>query len=171
MEENLQLERMVLISEAIPLTRPTVQGLCEAVKVAFGGDIKPSRIQYSRGEDLIVERLVPESKAPQDSPFVTPYEYIRQHAEIEILEVSEDPFSAVCKAAMILAQKNHDATHLVTHSRLAVDEWFKLGQLEKILRLPIWEDIDCPSGLILFCGSRIGPMVGQIEYAVVCKMR
>lgn len=166
---ELKLERRVAVSESVPLNRPTVQALCEAITSLFRGRDKPIRILYTKGEGLLVEKMVPESLVPAESTFLTPYQMVRQHAEVEILE-SLPPAQMLCRAAMALADKGHAPTLILSRDRDVVDRWFPEGRIDTILRLPFFEDLDCPEGYVVLAGSQTGEMLGQIEYAVMCKL-
>jgi len=170
MENSLSKESRVLVSERVAIPRPTIQGLFEAIRTAFSMDHGVSRLQYTKGEPLIVERIIPASSVPKDSSFVTPYQMVRQHAEIEILEPTETPIEAVCKAMDLLAEEGYSPTYLVTLQRREVRQWFQAGRIDLLLRLPFAEDGECPEGLLFVCGSQSGPLMGQIEYAVACRM-
>jgi hypothetical protein len=167
--EDLNLERRVAVSEAVPLDRPTVQALCETITQLFKDRNKPTRVLYTKGEGLLVEKTLPESQVPKDGEYVTPYQMVRQHADVEILE-SMEPALMLCRATMALADKGHVPTALVSRDREAVDKWFTGGKIDVILRLPFFEDLDCPDGYVVLAGSQTGGMLGQIEYAVMCKM-
>jgi hypothetical protein len=143
--------------------------LCEAIVGLFKRPDKPTRILYTKGEGLLVERTVPESKVPEDSPFVTPYQMVRQHAEVEIIE-SGTPAEMLCRAATAMAARDYQATMFIARSRDVVDRWFTDGRVDVILRLPFFEDTDCPEGFLVLAGSQTGVMMAQIEYAVLCRM-
>ena len=171
LRKELGIERRIVVSETHELTRQSVQGLCEAILGAYrASKNKPVRLFFEKGESLVVERLVPESEAQKDSAFLTPYQMVRQHADIEILEMEDSAVSSVCAAASLLAEKGFTATLLVAGTRKAVDAWFPHGKIDAILRLPFLEDPDCPDGVLVFCGSQAGNMLSQIEYAIVCRM-
>lgn len=139
--------------------------------MSFKGVNKPFRILYTKGEPLLVERLVPESST-KESDFLTPWEMVRQHADVEIREVGDAPLVTMCKAATSLAEKGYAATMIVANDRDAVDAWFgDNGKIDAVLRLPFLEDPDCPPHSIIFCGSKTGEMVQHIEYAVLCRTR
>ena len=170
MDQSLNQERKVLVSETLTIPRPTIQALLEVIKSAFRGEYGVSRLQYTKGEPLVVERVVPTSQTGADSPFITPYQMVRQHSEIEILEPLDTPIEAVCKAMELLAEEGHSPTYLVTLQRVAVRKWFRAGRIDHLLRLPFAEDEECPEGLLFICGSKSGPLMSQIEYAVACRM-
>jgi hypothetical protein len=168
---DLGIEKKVVATEVIKLPRTTVQGLCEAIQIAFQGNNKPSRILYTKGEGLIVERMIPQSEADEASEFVTPWEMIRQHAEVEVQESQETALRAICVAASKLADQGFAASMLVTSSKDEVHSWFgNNGRVDKVLRIPIIEDPDCPEKCVVICGSNTGEMVQHIEYAVICRM-
>jgi hypothetical protein len=169
---DLGIDRRVVVSEEIPLPRETVQGLCEVIRSAFKGPDKPVRILYTKGEALVVERTVTEKKAKAEDQFLTPWEMVRQHADVEIREVAEDPLRMMCQATTSLVDKGFVPTMLVASNRAEVDSWFGADvKLDAVLRLPFLEDADCPPHSILFCGSKTGEMVQHIEHAVLCRMR
>lgn len=171
LRKELGIERRIVVSESIELSRQSVQGLLEAITTAYrSAKSKPVRLFYEKGEKLVVERLMPESSLNKDNPFLTAYQMVRQHAEVEIIEKDLDAMATVCAAATALAEKDITATMLVSGTRDSVDKWFTYGKIDAIFRLPFLEDPDCPEGFLFFCGSQSGKMVGQIEYAVACRM-
>tara|TARA_Y100000034_G_scaffold136006_1_gene210233 strand:- start:1374 stop:1889 length:516 start_codon:yes stop_codon:yes gene_type:complete len=165
-------KKLVLTTETVPLPRQTVSGLIETLQMVFSDKAqgKPIRILYTKGEDLIVERTVSISAMPED-PFLTPYEMIRQHAEIEILETLGDPLMLCCKAAQRLGDEDKEITALVCRSKAEVSAWFPSGlQISQVFSVPLMEDSDCQEGCLFFCGSTISKMIRDIEYAVLCRM-
>ena len=167
---ELGIEQRVVAAEHIKLQRSTVLGLCEAIVQAYQGQNKPVRLFYAKGEDLLIERLVPESQVQGDGQFVTAYQMVRQHAEVQILENESSPVEQLCKAAMSLAERDYEATMFVAASRAAMDKWFSIGRADLIFRIPLVEDPDCPPNFLILCGSQSGRMMSQIEYAVFCRM-
>lgn len=171
LRNELGIERRVVISESVELPRQSVQALVETIDSVFrASKNRPIRILYEKGEPLIVERLVPESALKTDNEFLTAWQMIRQHAVVEILEGLDSPMAVVCRAATSLAEKGYTAMMLVASNRGDVDEWFSLGKIDAVFRLPFVEDPDCPDRCLIFCGSQAGTMIGNIEYAVVCRM-
>lgn len=167
LRNELGLERRVPVSEKVEILRPTIGGLLDTLRSLFREDDKPFRILYTKGESLVVERLLPESKIPTDGPFVTPFQMIRQYAHVDVLE-GGSPYKTVFAAAKKLSDGGFEATMIVSHSKERVARWF--DGLDGVLRLPLFEDPDCPGDIVVLCGSKTGRLVSQIEAAVVCRI-
>lgn len=168
--EELGLERRVPVTEKVPLPRQTVPALIEAIEGIFRQKEKPTRILYEKGGPLIVEKLVAESAVPEDAEFITGYQMVRQFADTEILEAG-NPLEMLCQAAMRFAETDHEPSILLTRTKSKVEKWFPVGKVDKILRVPLVEDSDCPEGYLVFAGGRPGEtMLSQIEYAIFCKL-
>jgi hypothetical protein len=165
-------KKTVLVAETVPIPRQTVSGLIETLQAVFSSRSagKPVRVLYNKGEDLLVERMVLASDLP-DNPFLTPYEMIRQHSELEILEMGGGPVVGSCKAAQRIGEEGYELKNIVCHNVREVESWFSSElQIRHVFRVPIHEDPDCPEGCIFFCGSRVSEMIRDIEYAVLCRM-
>jgi len=165
-------KKTVLATENIPIPRQTVAGLVEVLQAVFSDRTrgKPVRVLYTKGEELQVERSVTKSEFPED-PFLTPYEMIRQHAELEILEAGKDQMAMSCKAAQRIGEEGYDLKSIVCRNKEEITAWFPQEfKIQHIFRVPVYEDPDCPEGCLFFCGSRVSEMIRDIEYAVLCRM-
>jgi hypothetical protein len=168
LRNELGIEKRVVASEFLEVPRQTVEGLCDVITSVFREKDKPVRMLYIKGQGLIVEKMVPESQVEEGS--FTPWQMVRQQAEIQIIESGSSPEAVLCQAAMLLAEKSHEVTLIISRSRDQVDSWFKIGKVDVILRVPFFEDTDTPENFLAICGSQSGKMIYQIEYAVICRM-
>lgn len=163
-------EPRVIVTETVPITRQTVQGVLEALRVAFQGEDRPTRIVYARGEDLLVERKVLASKVDRES-FLTPYQMVRQHSELEIMEPMSSSLETACMAAQTLSDRKARLIYILAKNRGTVMDWIDPRfSIEEILRTAILEDPECPAKCVFFCGAVTGDLVRDIEYAVLCRL-
>ena len=174
MEPMVQRRRRILVSEVIPILRPTVQGLLETFQDVFRGPFKVERLRYVRGEEgVVVERLVPEDRdgVPENESFVTAYQMVKQHADLEVQEPVDTPIEAVAKAVQSLTSRRLKLTMFIAESRGVVREWTGNDlRIEDIWQVPLIEDPDAHDLGLFVCGSRTGDMVQDIEAAVFCRM-
>ena len=167
---ELKEKRKVRVTETLAITRPTVTGLMETFELAFRGKNKPVRVLYSKGEDLLVERAVFQDEDLED-PFLTPYQMIRQHADLEIQEVIEEPLLASCQAVQELRSDNAPLQFVVTPSYEELKEWLPDGvDFSKLFGVEVFADADAPEGCLFFCGSSASPMIRDVEKAICCRM-
>jgi len=167
---ELQERRRVRITEVIPISRPTVTGLIETFRTAFTGKDKPVRVLYIKGEDLIVERTVLTTDSPGEDPFLTPYQMVRQHSELEIQEAAP-ALIACCRAAQEIRKQGFDLTGIVSRSPEEVNAWLPEElDLGKTFGVEVFIDPECPEGCLFFCGSSSSPMIRDIEKSILCRM-
>jgi len=170
LRESLGIERRIAVSETVEIPRASVQSLLEVFKQLFTGPDKPVRLLYAKGEPLVVEKAVPESVLEEDNHYITAFQMVRQHAEVKIIEAEVTPLEQLCRAAIILSEREHDPTMLVVNNREALDKWFVFGNPSHLFRIPVVEDPECREEFVIMCGSQSGRMMSQIEYAVFCRM-
>ena len=173
METMVQRKRRVLVTEAIPIPRPTIQALLEVLRDAFRGPFKVEKLRYIRGDEtVIVERLIPEDREEQpDDGFLTAYQMVKQHADLEVQEPTDAPLEAVAKAIQSLTSRRLKLTMFVVENRDLVREWIGRDfRIEDIWQVPLVEDPDAHDQGLFVCGSRTGDMVQDIEAAVFCRM-
>ena len=167
-----QRKKQVLTEETIELPRRTIAGLLEAIKQAFA--IKTPRVhrfRWTRGaEHLIVERFRPESEDTQDE-FLSPYQMIRQYAQLEIMERKDEPLEMVAEAVQQLTIDGFKVTMLVCPSKEALRRAFhKSLRIDQVWQVPLYEDPDIDHEGVFVVGSTRGDMLRDIEAAVFCKM-
>lgn len=178
--DPLQPKKLVLQSERHEIPRSTVDGLLEAFRAAFRGTARVERLYYERGKpSFVVERLVLEdaieTAQASDEAFLTPFEMIRQHSALETPDPEPDALVAVAKAVRTLSERHMDLTMFVCYSRQEVYSWFCRGRQdlfrpEDIWQVPLVEDPDAAETGLFVVGSSQGPLVGNIEMAVLCRM-
>jgi hypothetical protein len=173
METGMQ-KRRVLVTEVVHIPRPTVQGLIEAFRDVFRSPFRVERMRYTRGDEgLVVERLIPEDQVASraDSAFLSAYQMVKQHADMEVQEPVAAPVEAIARAVQSLSSRNIKLTMFVVESREAARAWVgKDLRIEDIWQVPLVEDPDALERGLFVCGSRSGNMVQDIESAVFCRM-
>lgn len=168
---EIKEKRRVRVTETLPISRPTVTGLLETFQEAFRGKDKPVRVLYSKGEDLLVERSVMREEGDSESPFLTAYQMVRQHSELEIQEIKGSPLLAACTAVQDLRDQKSPLTFVVVFSYEALSSWLpKDVDLEKLFGVNLFADPEAPEDCIFFCGSSISPMIRDVEKAICCRM-
>ena len=161
----------VRVTESLPISRPTVNGLVEAFQDAFRGKDKPVRVLYTKGEDLLVERSVLATGGEEDATFVTPYQMIRQHADLEIQEIVDSSLLACCIAVQELQNHRTPATFLVAQDMEQLSAWLpKNIRIERLFGVQLFIDPEAPEDCLFFCGSQISPMIKDVEKAICCRM-
>lgn len=165
------MARYVTVSETIPLTRNTVEGLIETLKEVFSGkDNKPFRVVYAKNEPLVVDRRVREELAGQGVT-VSAYQMVRQHTDINIPEQLSSPIRAVAMASQFLSDKDVKLVCIVANNMFDVYKWFdKSIRPEKMLNTKLIEDPECPENCLFVCGSKVGSSIKDIEYSILCRM-
>lgn len=167
---ELKEKRRVLVTETVPISRPTVTGLVETFQQAFRGKDKPVRVLYSKGEDLLVERSVLKDEDDPESTFLTPYQMIRQHSELEIQEIMENSLFACCKAVQEL-RETHPLQFIVVGEAETLTAWLPKGiDLRRLFGVELFVDPDTPDDCLFFCGSQVSPMIRDIEKSICCRM-
>lgn len=167
---ELKETRKVRVTETLEIQRPTVTGLMETFQQAFKGRNKPVRVLYSKGEDLLVERTVtvPEE---EESSLLTPYQMVRQHADLEIQEVMPLSLVACCTAVQELRKSGSPLTFIVVSDKEELQAWLPKGiDLADLFGVELFVDSDAPESCIFMCGSVISPMIRDIEKAICCRM-
>ena len=164
----------IRVTESIPLPRQTVSGLMDALTAVFEGKDKPVKVLYRKGQDLVIERtrFTSEDDPNLDSdPFLTPYQMIRQHSEIEVQEIVSNPLEAVCFGAQDLRKQGYELTSIVTRDQVELQDWIgSVVQLGQLFGVDLLYDPECPSNLVFFCGSTVSSMIRDIEKAIACRM-
>lgn len=170
--------KQILVSVKVPLPRKSVGTLLETIREVFQTN-KTSRVErilYQRGEDnLVVERMVAVSaetaEAPKPTGILTPYQMIRQHTDIAILEPGGPPLKTVARAAQQLSEDGYYLTMFVTRDKRTVRKW--LGselQVDLVWKAPLLEDQDITQDGLFVVGSATGTMIGDIQGAVFCRI-
>ena len=168
---ELQERRKVIVTEEIPIPRQTVTGLMETFQAAFTGKYKPTRLLYTKGGPLVVERSLLTTDIEEDDPFLTPYQMIRQHADLEIQETISNSLLACCTAMQEVRRQGFDLTCAVCRTVEEVRTWLpEEVQLDKAFGVELLSDPDCPEGCLFFCGSETSPMIRDIEKSILCRM-
>ena len=164
--------KFVTVSETIPLSRNTVEGLLETLKEVFStreDSSKPIRIVYNKNEPLVVDRRIRQELAGGIS--VSAYQMVRQHSDIEIIEETDNPVRTVARAAQKLSNRDVKVVCVVVNNKMDVYEWFdKELRPEKMLNTKIVEDPECPESCLFLCGSKSGGSIKDIEFSILCRM-
>jgi hypothetical protein len=166
------------VTEERPISRSTVPGLIEAFQDAFRHPYKVELLVYRRGEPTFtVERLVPESAQPgkegaEDGmeQFLTPFQMIRQHAELEIQEPYGLLLEAISRAIQSLTTRGFKLTMFVCSDKALVRKMGRDLRIEDIWQVPLHEDPDAQDGGVFVVGSKTGSNIRDIETAVMCRM-
>jgi hypothetical protein len=169
---DLSKARRVRVSETRPIDRPTVTGLMEAFEDAFRGRDKPVRVLYTKGEDLIVERsVVSADPDPGEGSFATPYQMVRQHADLEIQESIDSSLLACCLAVQELRRQKTPVTFVVVQDKEQLSTWLPKGvHLGELFGADLFVDPEAPDACVFFCGSLASPMIKDVEKAICCRM-
>jgi len=163
--------RRVRVTESHPIPRPTVNGLMEAFQDAFRGRDKPVRVLYTKGEDLLVERSVVTESEDSENSLVTPYQMVRQYAELEIQEIMGDALLACCTAVQELRAQKSPMTFVVVQDKEQLMAWLpKRVRIETLFGVELFVDPETPEDCIFFCGSQVSPMIKDVEKAICCRM-
>ena len=159
----------VLVTERVSLPRATVRALLDAITAAFRSEHRVVSLVYRRGDPLVVERMVPSSEVQDLPDLMTPFQLVRQYADVE--EISGgDPLSVVATACQRISDKKATVSSLVCGSRREVQKWAEPYRLEDIFRLPLLEDPESPEGMLLICGSQTGDAMVDVDTAFFVQM-
>ena len=160
----------IRVTQSIPIARQTVPGLLETFRAAFSGKNRPVRILYTKGEDLVVERATLDPEEDIEGPFITPYQIIRQHAEIEMRAFDRNALITACSAVQDLRQSKYELTFIVCRDPIELAQIPGGLSLVDVFGVEILYDPECPEGLVFFCGSSTSSMISDIEKVMICKM-
>ena len=132
-------------------------------------------MQYVRGDgSLVIERLVPEDRMAEEGEedqFLSAYQMIKQHADLEVQEPVDAPLEAVARAVQSLTSRKYRLVMFVVENRDVIRSWLgKDFRIEDIWQVPLVEDPDAHEPGFFVCGSRTGTLVRDIETAVFCRM-
>jgi len=152
-----------------------VPGLFEAFRDAFQDPIKVEKLVYERGKpSFTVERLVPEAtlRASEDqAQFITPFQMIRQHAELEIQEPQDSVLEAISRAVQTITTHGAKLTMFVCETKeMARASLGRDLRIEDIWQVPLHEDPDSHEAGIFVVGSKSGPLIRDIEFAILCRV-
>ena len=163
MEELERLKKYV-VSEKVDIPRKTVQGLLEVLQETLKQRPSPQKIVYTRGEShLYVEKLV--TREFDAETLATPYESIRQYAELSVLDPSVSIYQNIYLANVLLSENSCTTTFAVVFNKNNLT--MPHTELAKALQVPILEDADCPEDFLFICGSSIDDTIGSVEWAAV----
>lgn len=171
---DLLATEKVLRTQVVPLVRNTPAGLMETIRKVFEAEGRVQRMEYIRGESLRVERMM-DRAAPGTDELLTPFQMVRQHAHITVQEIAapNKGFLSVLRALKKLSDEKLLPTFVLCRSLEEVNTWvFPKGEftVDVSFRLPVYEDPDTPSGAFFVCGSSVGPLLADVESAVLCRM-
>ena len=172
----MQRQALVPTTEERAIPRNNVGALIEAFRDSFAGPHKVERLVYVRGKPTFtVERLVPADSLPEaeadGSDFLTPFQMIRQHADLEIQEPIGAPLEAIGRAVQSLTSRGLKLTMFVCESKDIVRSW--LGRdlrIEDIWQVPLHEDPDAHEAGVFVVGSKEGALIRDIEAAILCRV-
>lgn len=172
--QRITRTKKVLRSESYPLEKTTVAGLLDAIRAAFADRSgKIERLTYARGTpSLTVERLVPPAEGSvESSEFVTPFQMVRQHADIGIHESTGDPLADLAGAVQQLATDGYRLSMFVCTDKDRLTQWLghrlRAGQ---VWQVPVFEDPELDLDGVFAVGSTRGRFLKDVEAAVFCKM-
>jgi hypothetical protein len=161
-----QSESRVLVGEKLDLPTQTVAGLFEVLQKVFQQKDRPIRIQYVRGEPLLVERMV--SRAGASESMLSPYEMVRNHAELRVLDTAHSALEGLARAS---AELRGTLSCIVVRDVAEFVASFPPGlNPGKVLHVPIHEDSNCPADLFFVCASSTGRMLLEVDEAVACYL-
>jgi hypothetical protein len=174
----MERQRLIPVTEERAIQRSTVPGLLEAFRDAFQHPYKVEMLLYRRGESTFtVERLVPESAQPGKEggddgmeQFLTPFQMIRQHAELEIQEPYDVLLEALGRAVQSLTTRGFKLTMFVCLDKALVRGMGRDLRIEDIWQVPLHEDPDATENGVFVVGSKSGPNIRDIETAVMCRI-
>jgi len=172
----MQRQALVPTTEERAIPRNNVGVLFEAFREAFLGPHKVERLVYVRGRPTFtVERLVPADTLAEGGEglpdFLTPFQMIRQHADLEIQEPIGAPLEAISRAVQSLTSRGLKLTMFVCESKDVVRAW--LGRdlrIEDIWQVPLHEDPDAHESGVFVVGSKEGVLIRDIEAAILCRL-
>ena len=163
--------------------KTTIHELVASMRVVFAADRpRVERMLYERGRPLLVERFGPPRSdgAGEETPdvldaFLTPYQMVRQHADLDVQEDAFFPLEALARAAQSLAERDCTPSMLVCRRGSDVRTWTKALaglRVEDIWQIPLIEDPEVDPERVYLAGSASGrKMIRDITAAVQCSMR
>lgn len=175
MGDVVSISTTVLTTSRVALEAHTMAALQNAIAAEWRrtGVGRPYRFQYTRGEDLLVERHTPPTGPEGLAGLATPYQVIRTASEISLMSESEAALVSVCLASEHLHRLGAPTRMIVCRDRAELDRW--LGQdldIGRVLNVRVLEDLDMPAQLRCFvCGSAMSDMLGDLEYSVGIQRR
>jgi hypothetical protein len=169
--EPLRRQSRVLVSEDVPLPRSTVQALVETIEAIFSRKDKPTRLLYVKGQDLAIETptlATPTELEGLESGLFTPYQFIRQHCEIAILDPENTPLLTACVAAVRARKAAAILSGIVVSLPETLEDWIPGVPLDEVFGVPVYVDPEVPDGVVFFCSSSAGTLIRDFEQAVAC---
>lgn len=161
----------VIVTEAVTLDEHRISNLMDALRTAWRnkGRGRPIRVQYTRGEALLIERSIARSRIEDESSgLASPYQIVRQHTEMSVTPPAVTPLETLCLAAEYLHQQGAPARTLVCASSARLHEWVGADlQLARVFNIRIYEDSEVPDDVRCFlCGSAESDMLYDVEFSV-----
>jgi hypothetical protein len=163
----------VVVSQTVPLSKPTVAVLLSTLEGIFHNKDKPIRLLYEKGEDLQVEFSVlrPAEEAPElnmDSGLLTPYQVVRQYCDVSVVadrDIGQDNLRVFCKMAEKLRRMCPIISGIILRRAEDLQEWSGTD-LSAAFGIPVYEDPDTPKNTIFLCGSTKSTMLRDFESAI-----
>jgi hypothetical protein len=172
---ELKPRRKVITSEAVPLPRPTVQVLLSTIEALFAAKDKPTRILYQKGEDLLVEtpRLVAENDdaVELNSGLLTPYQVIRQHCELDILDGRDEGVVTLCRMMESARAGGFLVSGVVTSTPDLLEEWVPRVNVGAAFGVPVYVDPETPRDVVFLCSSSRSTMIRDFERAIAFQIK
>lgn len=162
---------VVLTASSVELEKHTLNTVLAAIREEWkrAGVGRPHRVQYTRGEQLLIERFTPRALEPGGlAGMVTPYQAIRTMSDLEILPEREAALTTLCLASELLHRKGTPTRIIVCKAREELDRW--IGQeldVGRVFNVRVLEDPELPSAARCFvCGSATGDMLLDVETSI-----
>ena len=163
--------RPVLRTFKVAIDRHTINTLTTLIneewrKTELG---RPERVQYIRGESLLIERWTTAPAAPDGlTAMLAPYQAIRSLSEIALMGEQKSPLVAICMASEKLYSLGIPTRLLVCRDLTVFRRWLSEDlDIGRVLGIRVVEDPELPSGVRCFvCGSATSDMLHDIEYSI-----
>ena len=158
-----------VVIQKIDLQTAKASEVLKIIKDELRKQPSPERVQYVRGEGVIVERLVPREAVVEGGELLSPFMVIRNFSRLNTLERSKSISADLFKANSMISLQFAKTTCIVVADRNSIPVPGGLD-LSIALQVPIYEDNLCDADDIFICGTSQGDStLSGIDVAVCLK--
>jgi hypothetical protein len=172
---DLKPRRRVIVSETVPVPQQTVRSLIATITNLFEAKDRPIRMLYRKGKDIEIEvaRLVDDTDEVQlDSGLLTPFQVVRQHCELDLIEHDvSGPLLTLCRMMAEARKRAPIISGVVVSSETILVDWLGTLSIPEIFGVPVYVDPEAPKGMVFICSSSTGTMIRDFEQAVACSVQ
>lgn len=167
--------KVVVVTSRIELPQHTINTLTTTIEQEWRNKEagRPTRVQYTRGGALVVERMMRVNPEVEAQGLLTPYLVAKNNSDFEILSrAGASPLETLCLASEALHRRGTPSRFLVCKDRREFDKWVGVDlDVGRVFNVDVFEDPDVPEQVrCLLCGSATGSMIDDVEATIIVTL-